>query len=202
MATAKGESMAGERGLDGRPTVLVVGDDPAVADRYGGWLAGRYEVQAEHEGEAAVETLRGDPDAIDAVVLSRRASALSDDFVLVSIRDAGVDCPVTLVTDRRPDLDVVERGFDDYLTEPVSEGALLRAVGLLLSVEGHEALRQELSAKRVRRNVLRLELSREELGASETFAGLERDIERLDRRLALHRERLESRDSGRSAVET
>ena len=194
--------MAGERGLDGRPTVLIVGDDPAVTDRYGGWLAGRYDVHTEYEGEDAVETLRGDPDAIEAVVLSRRSSALSDDLVLVSIRDAGFDCPVALVTDERPDSDVVEREFDDYLAEPVTEEALLRAVGLLLSVEGHEALRQELSAKRVRRNVLRLEHSREELGTNEVFAGLERDIERLNRRLSIHRERLESRGGGRSAVGT
>ena len=194
--------MAGERELDGRPTVLVVGDDPAVADRYTDWLAGRYDVHTEYEGAAAVERLRADPDAIDAVVLRRRGAALADDLVLVSIRDAGFDCPVALVTAGRPDVDVVDRGFDDHLTEPVSSEGLLRAVGLLLSVEGHEALRQELSAKRVRRNVLRLELSREELGASDSFARLERDIERLDRRLSLHRERLEARGGGRSAAGT
>jgi DNA-binding response OmpR family regulator len=185
--------MAGERQVDGRPTVLVVDDDPAVADRYGEWLDRRYDVRVAREGEDALEALREDPDAIDAVLLGRRASELSDDLVLVSIRDAGFDCPVALVTDRRPDSDVVDRGFDDYLVEPVSEEALLRSVGSLLSIEGREALRQELSAKRVRRNVLELELSGEQLETDETFARLERDIERLERRLSLHRERIEAR---------
>lgn len=191
--------MAEERGGDGRPTVLVVDDEPAVADRYSGWLADRYDVRTAHEGEAAVEVLREDPVAIDAVLLSRRTSELSEDPVLVSIRDAGFECPVALVTDRRPDLDVVEWGFDDYLTEPVSEEALLQSVGSLLAVEGREALRRELSAKRVRRNVLELELSGEEFETNEAFGRLERDIERLERRLSLHRERLEARE-GRQGV--
>ena len=194
--------MAGEQGDDGRPTVLVVEEDPATADRYSGWLAGRYDVRTAEEGEAAVETLREDPDAIDAVLLCRRMSAVADDLVLVSIRDAGFDCPVALVTDRQPEGDVVDRGFDDYLTEPVSESVLLRSVDSLLAVEGREALRRELSAKRVRRNVLRLEHSEEALASSDTFARLERDIERLERRLSLHRERLEARKAGESAVGT
>lgn len=64
--------MAGAGDDDGCPTVLVVDDDPVWADRHGGWLAGRCDARTAHEGEAAVETLRGDPDAIDAVLLSRR----------------------------------------------------------------------------------------------------------------------------------
>ena len=194
--------MAEKRGTDERPTVLVVEDDPTVADRYGRWLAGRYDVRTVEGGEDAVEMLREDPDAIDAVLLIRRVSEIADDLVLVSIRDAGFDCPVALVTDQRPDFDLVDRGFDDYLTEPVSEGELLRSVGSLLTVEGQEALRRELSAKRVRRNVLELEHSPEELEASEVFARLDRDIERLKRRLSLHRERLESRQDETPAVGT
>jgi DNA-binding response OmpR family regulator len=183
-------SMAGDPADDGRPTVLVVGEDEASATRYGGWLARRYDVRTAHEGAAAVEMLRTSPDAIDAILLDRRTGDASDDLVLVSIRDVGVDCPVALVTDERPDGDVVERGFDDYLVAPVSEGALLRSVDSLLRVEGREALRQALSTKRVRRNVLQLERSEEELARDESFARLERDIERLERRLSLHRERL------------
>jgi DNA-binding response OmpR family regulator len=192
--------MAGEQANDGRPTVLVVGDDQGVADRYGGWLAGRYDVHTAEDDEDAVETLRGDPDAIDAVLLRRRASEVADDLVLVSIRNAGFDCPVALVTDRRPDFDVVDRGFDDYLVEPVTEESLLRSVESLLEVEGYEALRQELSAKRVRRNVLEMEHSQEELAANEAFARLEREIEGLERRLSLHRERLEAREQEEPAV--
>ena len=194
--------MAGERRNGARSAVLVVDDEPRVADRYGEWLARRYDVHVAYEEDAAVELLRDDPGAIDAVILSRRRSAVADDRVLVSIRDAGYDCPVALVTDDRPDGDAVDRGFDDYLTEPVSEEALLRSVDSLLEVEGREALRRELSAKRVERNVLELEHSREELATDETFARLEREIERLERRLSLHQERLEARTEGERVVGT
>lgn len=194
--------MAEERGDDGRPTVLVVDDEPAVVDRYSGWLAERYDVRTAHGGEAAVEVLREDPGAIDAVLLSRRTSELPEDLLLVSIREAGFDWPVVLVTDRQPDFDLVDRGVDDYLTEPVSEEALLWSVGSLLAVEGREALRRELSAKRVRRNVLELELSGETPETNETLARLEREIERLERRLSLHRERLEAREGRQSVAET
>jgi len=194
--------MADERGTDGGPTVLVVAEDPAVADRYGRWLAGRYDVRAVEGDEDAVDLLREAPDAIDAVLLNRRTSEVADDPVLVSIRDAGFDCPLALVTDRRPDSDVVTGGLDDHLTEPVTEEALLRTVGSLLAVEGREALRRELPAKRVRRNVLRLEHPPEELEANEPFARLEREIEQLERRLSLHREWPESRKQGEPAMGT
>jgi DNA-binding NtrC family response regulator len=194
--------MAGERRNGARSTVLVVDDEPRVADRYGEWLARRYDVRTAYEDDAAVELLREDAGAIDAVILSRRRSAVADDRVLVSIRDAGYDCPVALVTDDRPDGDVVDRGFDDYLTEPVSEEALLRSVDSLLEVEGREALRRELSAKRVERNVLELEHSPEELATDEAFARLEREIERLERRLSIHRDRLEARTEGEQVVGT
>lgn len=182
--------------------MLVVPEDPAVADRYGRWLAGRYDVRAVEGDEDAVDLLREAPDVIDAVLLNRRTSEVADDPVLVSIRDVGFDCPLALVTDRRPDSDVVTGGLDDYLTEPVTEEALLRTVGSLLAVEGREALRRELSAKRVRRNVLRLEHPPEELEANEPFARLEREIGQLERRLSLHCEWPESRKQGEPAMGT
>lgn len=186
--------MAGNLADVERPTVLVVGEDEESADRYGGWLERRYDVRTAHGGETAVEILRTEPDAIDAVLLDRRTTDASIDLVLISIRDAGVDCPVALVTDERPDFEAIGSRFDDYLVVPVTERELLRSVGSLLRVEGHEALNRELSAKRVRRNVLQLEHAEEDRTADEAFARLERDIERLERRLSLHRDRLEGRD--------
>lgn len=64
--------------------------------------------------------------------------------------------------DGRPD--AATGGFDDYLRKPVFEEALPGSVGSLLSVQGREALGRELSAKRVRRNVLRLERSEDGQG--------------------------------------
>lgn len=188
--------MAGDLADLERPTVLVVGEDEESVDRYGVWLSRRYEVHTAYGGADAVEILRAEPDAIDAVLLDRRAPEASIDLALVSFRDAGVDCPVSLVTEEQPAFDVVDGRFDDYLVAPVTERELVRSVGSLLRFEGREPLRRELSAKRIRRNVLQLERSEDDRERNETLARLERDIERLERRLSLHRERLERRDGG------
>jgi DNA-binding response OmpR family regulator len=185
--------MGGERTRSGvgsgDPTVLIVDDDRDLADLYAAWLDDRYDVRTAYGGEEALETFRRERHAIDAVLLDRRMPDLHGDMVLVSVRDAGFDCPVALVTAVDPDFDVLGRGFDDYVRKPASRETLLATVEGLLELESYDALARELSAKRVRRNVLRVEKSETELAASEAFAGLEREIARLERRLERVRDR-------------
>ena len=185
--------MGGETGVDvgsEGSTVLVVDDDRQVADLFATWLAERYDVRTAYGGEEAIETFRRERHAIDAVLLDRRMPDLSGDMVLVSIRDAGFDCPVALVTAVDPDFDIVDKGFDDYVRKPVPPERLLGTVETLLDLDSYDALARELSSKRVRRNVLRAEKSEAELASSAAFARLEREIERLEGRLERHRERV------------
>jgi DNA-binding response OmpR family regulator len=179
----------------GAPTVLIVDDDRELADLYAARLGEEYEVLTAYGGEEAIETFRRERHAIDAVLLDRRMPDLHGDMVLVSIRDAGFDCPVALVTGVAPDFDVLGRGFDDYVRKPVGREALLATVEGLLEHDSYDALVRELSAKRVRRNVLRAERRAAELASSERFAELERDIDRLERRLERARERVEAGQS-------
>jgi len=174
----------------GDPTVLVVDDERALADAYATWLEERYDVRVAYGGEEAIETFRRERHAIDAVLLDRRMPDLHGDMVLVSLRDAGFDCPVALVTAVQPDFDIVDRGFDDYLRKPVPREELLGTVERLLDLDSYEALVRELSSKRIRRNVLRVERSEAELAESEAFARLEREIERLERLLERRHEQL------------
>jgi DNA-binding response OmpR family regulator len=167
----------------GDPTVLIVDDDREVADLFATWLGERYDVLTAYGGEEAIETFRRERHAIDAVLLDRRMPDLRGDMVLVSIRDAGFDCPVAMVTAVPPDFDVLGKGFDDYVRKPASRGTLLETVEDLFDLGSRDSLLRELSAKRIRRNVLRIEKSEAELASSEAFARLEHDIERLERRL-------------------
>ena len=183
-----GEEASSGVGLGG-PTVLVVDDDRDLADMYATWLGDRYDVRVAYGGEEAIETFRRERHAIDAVPLDRRMPDVHGDMVLVSVRDAGFDCPVALVTAVDPDFDILGRGFDDYVRKPASRETLLRTVEGLLELESYDSLVRELSSKRVRRNVLRVEKSEAELAASEGFAELEREIARLERRLEHLRER-------------
>jgi DNA-binding response OmpR family regulator len=176
----------------GGPTVLIVDDDRELVDLYAARLGDRYDVLTAHGGEEAIEIFRRERHAIDAVLLDQRMPDLDGEMVLVSIRDAGFDCPAALVTGVTPDFDVLGRGFDDYVRKPVGRETLLATVEELLERDSYDALVRELSAKRVRRNVLRAEKHAAELASSERFVGLERDIERLERRLERARERVEA----------
>lgn len=187
-----GDDRAGTDVGPGGPTVLIVDDDREITNLYATWLGDRYDVRTAYGGEEALEVFRRERNAIDAVLLDRLMPDLPGETVLVSIRDAGFDCPVALVTGVTPDFDVLDRGFDDYVRKPVSRETLLATVEGLLDLDSYDALMRELSSKRVRRNVLRVEKCEAELAASEAFARLERDIERLERRVERFWERVEA----------
>lgn len=117
-------------GVDPDPaTVLVVDDDRPLVDLYGTWLADTFQVRTAHGGEEALEQL---DDAVDVVLLDRRMPELSGDEVLANIRARGLDTRVALVTAVDPDVDVLELGFDAYVTKPVDRDRLYETVETLL----------------------------------------------------------------------
>jgi two-component system response regulator AdeR len=163
-------------------TVLVVEDEPNLAEAYAHWLREDHEVHVVHSGEAALELL-GET-AVDVVLLDRHLPDLTGDEVLVTLRDWGVDARVAMVTAVAPDVDVLELGFDDYLTKPVDEATLRATVTDLLERSSYESLRIELGSLQVRRNVLEVEQSADRLAAGPRYDALCRRIEQLERRVA------------------
>lgn len=166
------------------PTVLVVDDDRQLADLYAAWLAQRYAVHTAYGGQEALETVDELGDELDAVLLDRRMPDVTGDLTLVVLRDRGYDCPVAMVTAIEPDFDVIGMGFDDYLVKPATEADLLGLVESLLELGSLSSVRRTLSTLRVKRNVLAVEHSTDDLAESERFADLERRIVRLEGRLA------------------
>lgn len=63
-------------------TVLIVEDEPTLAEIYGGWLSEAYNVTIETDGESALTHI---DDEIDVVLLDRRMPGLSGDAVLSEI---------------------------------------------------------------------------------------------------------------------
>ncbi|WP_375480489.1 response regulator transcription factor [uncultured Jatrophihabitans sp.] len=132
-------STAGTAAGRARGLVLVVEDEPAIADvvRLNLAKAG-YGVHVEHDGErglAAVERLRP-----AAIILDVGLPGLAGDEVCRRLRAGGDWTPVLFVTARDDAVDRIvglEMGADDYVTKPFSPRELVaRVTGVLRRAQG------------------------------------------------------------------
>jgi DNA-binding response OmpR family regulator len=114
---------------DAAATVLVVDDQPDLADLYRTFLSAEFDVLTATDGDAALEQLT---DGVDVVLLDRRMPDMSGDEVLDRLRDRGFDVPVAMLTAVEPDSDILEMPFDDYEVKPVDRDELLGLVEQLL----------------------------------------------------------------------
>jgi len=163
------------------PVVLIVEDEPDLADLYSAWLRSACSVETAYDGQQALDAIDED---VDIVLLDRRMPGLSGDAVLDTIRDRELDCRVAMVTAVEPDFDIVEMGFDDYLVKPVSNEDLLETVDQLLLRSEYDTQLQELFALASKKALLDSQKTEAELRASEEYA-------RLEDRLAVLRARID-----------
>jgi len=158
------------------PLVLVVEDEPDLADLYAAWLGDEYRVRTAYGGHEALENL---DEEVDAILLDRRMPGLSGDEVLVAVRDRGIDCRVAMVTAVEPDFDILEMGFDDYLVKPVTKETLKETVDGLLRRSDYDTGVQELFSLTSKKAVLESEKSASELADHEEYQELTDRIEEL-----------------------
>jgi CheY-like chemotaxis protein len=156
--------------------VLVVDDEPDVADAYAVWLEDGYEVRTATSGQQALELV--DP-GVDVVLLDRRMPGLSGDEVLERLSERDLDPRVAMVTAVDPDFDIVEMPFDTYLTKPVTSDDLRTTVDRLVSVTDYDARSRELFTLAEKRAALETSKTAAELEASDAYAELTDRIQRL-----------------------
>ncbi|WP_338741046.1 response regulator [Haloplanus salilacus] len=158
---------------DDRPTVLVVDDERDLTDLYEVWLSDDYHVRTAYGGE---EALAAHDDAVDVVLLDRRMPDLSGDEVLERLRDQGSDCQVVMVTAVDPDFDILEMGFDGYVTKPVDRDQLQSVVERMLTRREYDAQLQSYYRLVAQRAALVAEKDAGELASNPEFADLEARI--------------------------
>ncbi len=154
-------------------SVLVVEDEPDIAALYAGFLEERYDVTV---AETAAEAIEIVDRSVDAVLLDRRLPDGSGDDVLDHIRGNGLDCRVAMVTAVEPDFDIIDMGFDLYLTKPVSRKNLLAALETLLTRDEYDDLLQEAASLASKRAVLKAQKPAVQLEENESYTDL---IDRL-----------------------
>lgn len=109
--------------------ILVVEDEPDLADLYSGWLSQRYPTRVANDGKEAIEKFDED---VEIVLLDRQMPGMDGDAVLSVLRDHPSDCQIAMVTAVEPDVNVIDLGFDAYVTKPVREEDLFELVDHLL----------------------------------------------------------------------
>lgn len=156
------------------PVVAIVEDEPAVAESYELWLRDRYEIRRASDGLEALEVI---DDTVDVVLLDRMMPELSGREVLQELRSREVDCRVAMLTAVEPDFDVVEMGFDAYVTKPPERTELIETIERLLERATVDEELQAYHSLAARRGALEAEKTPEELEASEEYGDL---LERID----------------------
>jgi DNA-binding response OmpR family regulator len=156
------------------PVVLIAEDEPSVAEGYELWLGDRYEIRLAADGR---ETLDAVDDTVDVVLLDRMMPELSGKQVLSEIRERGVDCRVAMVTAVEPDFDVIEMGFDAYLTKPPDRQDLIDTIERLLDRATLDEAFREYHSLMARKGALGAQKTEEELEGSAEYREL---LERIE----------------------
>ncbi|EMA22312.1 response regulator [Haloarcula argentinensis] len=154
-------------------TILVVDDEPAVADVYADQLGDQYIVETAYSGEAALSKLDS---AVDVVLLDRRMPDLSGDEVLSEIREKRYDTRVAMVTAVDPDFDIIEMPFDDYVLKPVSKEDLFQTIEQLLRYADYEERLRECYSLTAKYAALESSKPQTVLDESEEFTALEAEL--------------------------
>jgi DNA-binding response OmpR family regulator len=162
------------------PVVLIVEDEPDLADLYATWLDDDYRVRVAYGGREALEEL---DESVSVVLLDRRMPDLSGDETLAEIRSRGFDCRVAMVTAVEPDFDIVAMGFDDYLVKPVSKDALHDTVSNLLLRNAYDSGVQELFSLASKKALLESEKGPTALAESEEYQELDEQLTQLREQL-------------------
>ena len=163
--------------MTGEQTVLVVDDEPDIAELYATWLETGYEVRTASGGEEALDAVDGD---VDVVLLDRQMPDCSGDEVLDRLRERGLECRVVMVTAVDPDFDIVEMVFDDYLTKPVSREDLVGAVEEMRERDEYDRTVREFFSLASKKATLEAEKTRAELQDSEEYRQMTRQVEELE----------------------
>ena len=157
--------------------MLVVDDEENITALFEAWLSSEYDVRIANAGAAALEEM---DETVDVVLLDRRMPTVSGDELLEEIRERGYDARVAMVTAIDPDFDVLEMGFDDYLTKPVSRGDLEDVVETLYERKSYDDDLQRYYALAATRAALETSKPASELAESDQYQALLDDLDEVE----------------------
>lgn len=160
--------------------VLVVDDEPDVAEAQAVRLRTTYETSVAHSGEDALE--QAGP-GIDAILLDRRMPDIHGDDVLAKLRDRGYEGAIIMLTAANPELNILEMEFDDYLQKPVDRETLLSTLARHLDAQDTDDSLNEFFRITSKLQLLEADRTTKQLGQSSEYAALKRRADELEQTL-------------------
>ena len=157
-------------------TILVVDDEPEIADLYATWLQRNHDVRTAYGGPDALETLDA---SVDIIFLDRRMPRMTGDEVLAEIREQGYGCCVVLMTAVDPDFDIIDIDLDEYTTKPVMRDDIEEIVESLGERATADETLRRYHALVSKRDTLDAEKAHSELRHSEAYQQLVNRIDEL-----------------------
>ena len=157
--------------------VLVADDNTRVREMHTAWLEDDYTVRAASDGEQTLRSLDTD---VGVVVLDRRMPGLSGGEVLEWIRSQRYDIRVVVVTSEDVDFELLDMGFDEYLTKPVRKAELQRVVADLFERRAYSEQLREYLALRSKLGLLQAEYPDETLESHELYQRLQDRLAELE----------------------
>ena len=167
--------------------VLIVEDEDTLAEMYAEYIP-EYDTKIAYGGEQALESLSAE---YDVILLDRRMPVVSGNEVLAAIEKQKLPARVAMVTAVDPDFDIIDLRIDDYVVKPVTRTELRETVDRLLKLDEYNERMQELTSKKLKRNILTVEKTRAELSESADFEALKAEIETLETEVDLLAEELD-----------
>jgi len=155
------------------PVVLIIEDEPDLADLYAEWLGDDYAVRIANDGETALWHF---DESVDVVLLDRRLPDTSGEELLGQLKESGVDCGYAMLTGTEPGFEILKLDIDEYATKPIERDELIAIVERLedrRAVEG--AVGAYLSALSKKR-AIEAELDAEELDSDPRYRSLSSEL--------------------------
>lgn len=101
--------------------VLIIEDEPDLADQYAAWLDDDYEVRSTIDAETALEEF---DESVDVVLLDRQLPDASGAGLLGRLRARDGDFAAAMITGIEPDERVLRLDVDEYVTKPIERDEL------------------------------------------------------------------------------
>jgi two-component system response regulator AdeR len=148
--------------------VLIVEDNPELADLFAMWLSTTYHVDTAYKPEEALRKLDS---SVDIILLDRQISNYSGPQVIQEVRDDRSHIRVAVITATEPEFDdyIVETEFDDYIVKPVSCEDLIEVTSDLVTREQYTELINNLHRLSKKKALLEERNSQTELDNSEEY---------------------------------